>query len=113
MQATCVACASCTGTAPVCGDNFATFLNRCLAQAAGVGVLHDGACLPHEGLECVTNDWCGRDLYCGTVTARCQAKPTCVGDLDCRLVVDKTVLCGDGGIATLVCQAHRCLSRCD
>jgi hypothetical protein len=110
---TCGPCLSCVDATPVCGEDFKPYQNRCRAQTAGVGILHDGACLPHEGLACGRNDWCGSGLYCGTVTMRCQAKPSCMGDSDCPLAVDKTVLCGDGGIAALVCQDHRCLTRCD
>jgi hypothetical protein len=109
---TCVACASCPGVAPVCGDDFATYQNACLATGAGVGVLHQGACTSHEGLACETNDWCGTTLYCGVARARCVERPSCFDDADCPLAVQATVLCGDGGVAALECVAHRCLTKC-
>jgi hypothetical protein len=109
---TCVACATCPGVAPVCGDDFATYQNACLATGAGVGVLHESACTSHEGLACSPSTWCGSNLYCGVVRARCVERPSCFDDADCPLALQATVLCGDGGVAPLVCVGHRCLTKC-
>jgi hypothetical protein len=113
----CASCRSCPlDSIPVCGVNFSTYDNRCLAQQARVAVLHDGACLPREGHACQHDIDCGAGtLFCrdmGTGVKRCSRVGTCTVDEDCGRV-SVVVPCGDGGLATLVCGEHRCTARCE
>lgn len=113
----CGSCRSCPlEYIPVCGVNFATYNNRCLAQQAGVAVLHDGECLRREGHACQHEvDCASGNLFCrdmGEGVKRCSRVGTCTTDDDCGRV-GVVVSCGDGGLATLVCGDHRCNARCE
>jgi len=50
--------------APVCGCNGLSFSNACLAAAAGVSVVREGACLAGLGGRCNDATACGADLVC-------------------------------------------------
>lgn len=112
----CGSCAGCSGNyEPVCGKNFGTYDNACLAQAAGTTVMHDGECSRGEGYGCedrgdcwYSNQFC-RDF--GGGQKRCARKGTCTVDADCS-VVTATVSCGDAGVAQYVCRDERCAPVC-
>jgi hypothetical protein len=110
---TCEPCTSCPGTAPVCGTDYRTWPNACLATARGVEVLHEGGCSPREGLGCGPGDWCGDwNLYCGLQSLRCTLRQACFTDEDCARAQQTLVLCTDGGIAPLSCLSHACVPQC-
>lgn len=122
---TCVQSAACPSiSAPVCGENFATYENECFAQVAGKRVLHTGSCLPGEGFSCDfkpvgTTQACGPtgQLYCRNVNPnnnppeqRCTKRGVCVDDWDCP-AGNAPARC-DGGVATERCVNHACVAQC-
>lgn len=124
----CGACASCsTAVQKVCGTNYATYTNACHAAAAGVDVLHSGACVTGEGLSCTdaspgaldacfSGTWC-RDLcppgqVCPVKDHRCTRVGTCVIDADCPAGIGATPVCPDRSVAPLACENHRCVAKC-
>ena len=48
--------------APVCGSNGQTYTNSCLAQSAGVTVVHDGVCTAPNSAACSDGDG-GKDIF--------------------------------------------------
>ena len=111
-------CAACVSSCPldfepVCGKNFATYDNACLAQLAGTTVAHDGECGWNEGARCFGPFECQHGQFCRTIGSEqhCSKWGTCSTDADCDLV-PQVVLCADAGIATLHCQSERCAPRC-
>jgi hypothetical protein len=81
-------CAPVPGTcppdnAPVCGCDGASYSNACFAQAAGVGVLAAGACIPgaacggEGGATCATGEFCKPPVGACTTGAagHCTATP--------------------------------------
>lgn len=118
---TCGACASCPAVdEPVCGTNAATYGNRCLAQAAGVAVLHGGPCLAREGAACDLSrglTFCSNATYCRALCEDCDgictALGSCFQDSDCRPpAYEPSADCVDGGTATGQCVDHECRTRC-
>jgi hypothetical protein len=121
----CGACLSCgTEVKPVCGDNFATYQNACLAQAAGATVLHAGACQTYEGRRCDgyavgSRGNCVSGQYCRDACPDCEASQlvctrvgTCVVDADCPAGITGTALCPDSSIAPLACSDGVCVVKC-
>lgn len=109
----CVTCSSCSGRyEPVCGKNFATWLNACVANAAGVGVVHDGDCDWREGSLCVDQLDCAGNQFCRDFGGlkRCTRAGSCTVDADCEHL-STTPTC-DGGIGSWVCRAERCAATC-
>ena len=110
----CGACMSCTADfEPVCGKNFATYSNACLAQAAGTSVLHSGECDYREGSTCLSRQDCASTEVCRNVSGvmRCARVGTCSVDADCDAITS-VVSCGDAGIADWVCRDERCAAQC-
>ncbi len=110
----CGACMSCSNVyEPVCGKNFGTYTNACLAQAAGTQVLHDGECDRGEGATCAGLGDCYYNQVCRSVNAelRCSRRGTCTVDADCDAVTS-VVSCGDAGVADWVCRNERCAASC-
>jgi hypothetical protein len=112
---TCAACASSCSTdrEPVCGKNFATYLNACHALLAGTTVLHDGDCSYGEGMRCQDDLDCGYQTYCRALGAEshCARVGTCATDDDCKHVT-AVVPCGDAGVAPWTCRNERCAASC-
>jgi hypothetical protein len=87
--ATCVICMDMD--LPVCGVNYQTYDCAAVAVAVGVDVLHVGACLPYEGMDCMnylakcaTGQYCRDDCpMCGWDQMRCTEDGACVHDWDC------------------------------
>ena len=111
-------CGECQGcsldSAPVCGRNFATYSNACLAQAAGTQVMHTGECNRGEGFTCEGRGDCHYNQICrdlGASGLRCSLIGTCTVDADCDAVTS-VVSCGDAGVASFVCRAERCAAVC-
>ena len=114
--AVCSPCNSCTGLniAPVCGKNFATYDNRCLADAAGTTVMHDGECARGEGLTCEARSDCPFNQICrdfADAGLRCARVGTCTVDADCEAVTS-VLACGDAGIAPWFCRDQKCAALC-
>ncbi len=125
---TCGACASCPATQrPVCGANAVTYSGECHARAAGVEVLHDGACQQGEGTSCseLTPNWwyyggCPWGEYCRDASPstdggvlRCTKLGACAADADCPAALGgATPSCADGGAPAYGCVKHGCVSRC-
>lgn len=110
----CGACLSCSQNyEPVCGRNFSTYSNACLAQAAGTTVMHDGECDQREGMTCSGLGDCPYQQVCRAVDGvlRCARVGTCTVDDDCKAVTS-VVSCGDAGVATWTCRAERCAATC-
>ena len=110
----CVDCQSCPGTiAPVCGKNFASYQNACLAERAGTTVLHDGECDRLEGTPCFEKYDCLGNQYCRDDGQQkvCARVGTCITDDDCQWVTS-VVSCGDAGVAPWVCRNERCTASC-
>lgn len=131
-------CYTCSGTAcpavyaPVCGttsDRFLdprTFGNSCEAGVANATVIHQGACLTGEGLNCGslgTPQGCGPGtaLYCRDACPECDAdlrrctkKGVCITDLDCPagLPPSPPITCGNGTLSSERCVNHACVQRC-
>ena len=118
--------------APVCAatsDRFLdprTFGNACEAGVASAIVVHPGACLAGEGLNCGvlgTPQGCGpgTDLYCRDACPECDAdlrrctkKGVCITDLDCPagLPPSAPITCSNGAISRERCVDHACVQRC-
>jgi len=110
----CVVCMSCsTVSQPVCGKNFSTYDNACLAQLAGTTVLHDGDCDRGEGATCLGREDCQYNQFCRTfgTSQQCARVGTCSTDADCDFVTS-VVSCGDAGVADWVCRNERCTASC-
>ncbi|MGC4115534.1 MAG: hypothetical protein QM765_13210 [Myxococcales bacterium] len=117
---TCGACCKCGPGTPVCGENYGTYGSECEASCAGVQVLHQGACLPYEGLGC---DWtgggCSAGQYCrdpcpmcGSVQQlRCTQIGACVYDWDCPGGL-AAPSCANGNPPKWTCSNHACLASC-
>ncbi len=110
----CAACASCAdGFEPVCGKNFATYGNACLAEAAGTTVMHTSECSRYEGSACVDRSDCPFNQVCRETGQgrHCALVGTCTVDADCAAVTS-VAPCGDAGVATWVCRSERCAAQC-
>jgi hypothetical protein len=120
----CTSC-SCSGTqAPVCGNNGVTYNNACVLGISGAEQLHDGACLPGEGIACKgqlgLDGGCGpsgqmycRDLCAPGVTcslSTCTKNGACVLDSDCPAGLPPAEC--DAGTATYTCSNGACVSNC-
>jgi hypothetical protein len=89
----CAPCPTCPSDgAPVCTTRYATLASECVAQAIGQGMLHEGACLPGEGVACGASDECRPGQYCRPSCrmcqnvisqTRCTAEGVCVSAQDC------------------------------
>lgn len=119
--------------APVCGAfsergvDPRTFGNTCEAAAWGAIVIHPGACLQGEGLNCGSLGMfqgCGPgvELYCRDACPecdadmrRCTAKGVCFTDLDCPagLTAPPQRTCVDGTLSRLRCVSHACVQACN
>jgi hypothetical protein len=117
---------------PVCAatdDRFLaprTFGNSCEAALANATVVHPGACLTGEGLNCGsigTPQGCGpgTELYCRDACPECDAdlrrctkKGVCLNDVDCPagLVAPPQFTCANGDLSNLRCVNHACVQRC-
>ncbi len=117
----CGACCSCAGGSPVCGENYATYGSECEATCVGVQVLHQGPCLPYEGLGC---GWsgaasCAQGQYCrnpcpmcaSVQQLRCTQIGACVYDWDCPGGLASPT-CADGAPPVWSCSNHSCLASC-
>lgn len=135
----CVACSSsCPKVlSPVCSTTFMSFDNACLAAQAGQAVLHPGACVSGEGTACEgypsgSRQGCGwNQAYCHAATdagvgfdadggfvpspfnlPRCLKDGACLVDADCKVAVNTTASCADGGVAPWACVEHVCQAAC-
>lgn len=116
---------------PVCGRNYASYSNLCELQQAGEQLLHEGACLPGEGLNCDVNNpslhYCGDSgqFYCrdtcpqcssGLLVPRCTKIGACVFDFDCNQQPVPEIVCmadgGSGGSLTGTCVNNTCQYQC-
>lgn len=123
LDSVCGPCASCPPLSqPLCGATFATYGNECYLRAAGVALLHPGACAAGEGLDCTgaqpnTQGPCPWGTWCRAVgpakaQLTCLKAGTCDADADCPAGLQGTAFCSDGTVAPLVCEGHRCRARC-
>jgi hypothetical protein len=121
QQGSCGYCCACPAIyAPVCGTNYGTYGSPCEAQCAGVAVLHDGACLPGEGVQCTgaNGGECGPTMYCrdpcplcaGLHPFRCTQMGTCSQAWDCPAGLIPPS-CSRGS-ATWQCNNHKCQAVC-
>jgi hypothetical protein len=123
----CDACSGCPSTvAPVCAVNGSTYDNACLLGLRFTDELHDGACVPGEGMYCKgelgVDGGCGTsgDMYCrdtcGGATscnvAVCTKKGACVMDSDCPAGLEVPPGTCDGGTFTFSCLNHACVTNC-
>lgn len=114
----CVDLSACTSDyAPVCGRNFASYGNACAALAAGTTVLHTGQCSSREGEPCFGHEDCPYQQFCRNMALdagtelHCAQRGSCSVDADC-LLMRGAVTCGDAGLASLRCEAERCVAQC-
>lgn len=117
---------------PVCATTTTRFLdprtfgNSCEAGLAMATVIHDGPCLPGEGLNCGfigMPQGCGpgTELYCRDACPECDAdlqrctkKGVCITDFDCPagLPAPPPHTCSNGTQSVLRCVDHACVQRC-
>lgn len=110
----CGECQACSlNYEPVCGRNFATYTNACLAHAAGTEVMHTGECSRGEGFTCEGVGDCYYNQFCRNFGGelRCARIGTCSVDADCAAVTS-VVSCGDAGVASWICREDRCATVC-
>ncbi|MBI5545081.1 MAG: hypothetical protein HY901_14415 [Deltaproteobacteria bacterium] len=120
LPAACGNCCACPDYEdPVCGTNYQTYGNGCEAACAGAEVLHDGACLPYEGLDCGWNgQGCVPGQYCRDPcpmcadihSLRCTQVGVCEYAFDCPAGLP-TPPCPSGA-AIWDCIDHQCMARC-
>ncbi len=127
----CDDCGSCSSDLnPVCSQNGSTYDNACLLGQANAVTLHDGACLPGEGILCLDSEGAdsldggcdpGGTMYCRNAcadgssceSATCTKKGVCVLDTDCPagLPAPTPKTCTVGS-PTLACINSACVSVC-
>jgi hypothetical protein len=112
----CRPCASSCPTdgGPVCGRNYATYVNACHALHAGTTVMHDGACAYGEGARCAQDapGDCWYQQFCRELDGEkhCTQLGVCTTAADCRHLTPSS--CGDAGVATWACTQERCAASC-
>ena len=114
----CAPCCTCPDVnAPVCGTNYQTYPSApCEASCAGAGVLHQGACEPFEGMDCM-NATCAGGQYCrdacptcDMANLRCTLNGACLLDSDCPAGNPPPIGCAN---PTWKCEAdHTCSVTC-
>jgi hypothetical protein len=109
---------------PVCSTTGQTYGNACELSRAQGTLLHNGECLPGEGLDCGINGMqqCGTsgNLYCRDAcpicdawVMRCTKVGVCVYDTDCPAgAPPPPVACPDGSNPRASCVSHACQYAC-
>ena len=109
-------CATCTGCSnldpQVCGINYQTYGCAAVAKAVGVEVLHTGACLPYEGMDCLwSNGYCPKGEYCrdecpncAMDQTRCTQTGSCFNSWDCPAPPGCSAGCDSA--------SHQCYTMC-
>lgn len=118
----CGKCCACAGGPSVCATNYQTYL-ACEATCLGLSILHAGACLAYEGLECAwdggSDGACPSGMYCrdpcpmcGSIQRlRCTQVGACAQDWDCPAGLSGP-RCANGQQPSWSCVDHRCSASC-
>jgi hypothetical protein len=123
----CYGCSGCPATVdPVCALNGSTYDNECLLQVQQTKLLHMGACLPGEGIECLGSfgldggcgpsgqlycrDQCGGAASCSV--GACTKKGACEIASDCEKAMDGPPPPCDAGTPAFACINGACTGIC-
>ncbi len=109
--------------APVCSTTGQTYGNLCELGRAQATLLHTGACVPGEGLDCgISGQTCGTSgaLYCRDACPQCDAwlmrctkVGVCMDALDCPAgAPPPPMVCADGSPPRPSCVSHACQYSC-